>query len=178
MSSKGQWFCIGIEQCLCSGFCRGNKWFNLQTNSTGNFIRRTSVNLSQSPAAKENPPNCPEPTLCSAGAKAIILAMEICICPIRANEWDCCTYHAHCAITVHNIHYQHGLMDPYRPIASPLLFQQLKDRLSIHVWRSVQPSDVEDRGSKVNVQHQMGVSEEVHAHKVYLIFWNTYGDIT
>lgn len=39
------------------------------------------------------------------------------------------------------------MMDPYRPIASPFLFQQLKDGLSIHVWRGVQPSNVEDRGS-------------------------------
>lgn len=83
----------------------GNKWFNLQTNSSGNFIRRTSINPSQSPTAKENPPNCLEPTLCSAGAKPIILATEIYICSIMANEEDCCTYHEHSAITIHNIHY-------------------------------------------------------------------------
>lgn len=39
------------------------------------------------------------------------------------------------------------MMDPYRPVASPILFQKLKDRLSVHVWRSVQPSNVEDRRS-------------------------------
>jgi len=45
------------------------------------------------------------------------------------------------------------MMDPYKPIASPFLFQQLKDGLSIHVWGRVQSRNVEDRGSQVNVQH-------------------------
>lgn len=36
--------------------------------------------------------------LCPAGAKAIILAMEICICSIEVNRQSCCAY-AHCGIT-------------------------------------------------------------------------------
>lgn len=56
--------------------------------------------------------------------------------------------------------------DGSRPIASLFLFQQLKDGLSIHVRRGVEPSDVEDCRSKVNVQHHMRISEEEHANKV------------
>lgn len=51
-------------------------------------------------------------------------------------------------------------MIQHRPVASPLLFQQLKDRLSVHVWRSVEPGDMEDCGSQVNVQHQVRVPEK------------------
>lgn len=55
------------------------------------------------------------------------------------------------------------MMDPYKPIASPLLFQQLENGLSIHVWRRVKSSNVQNCGSQVNVQHHMRVSEKVYA---------------
>lgn len=46
-----------------------------------------------------------------------------------------------------------------RPVAGSLLLQQLQDGLSVHVQGRVQPGDVKDCGSQVNVEHQVRVSE-------------------
>lgn len=73
---------------------RKPKWFNLQTNFMGNFIRGTSGNL-KSPTVEENPPS--PPSLCLAAAKAIFA--------FEANEQDCCAYHTNHVITVNNTHY-------------------------------------------------------------------------
>lgn len=139
MPSKGHRFCIdtGLDTVCPVCFSGG------QTNSTRSFIRRTTLNDSQSPTAKENPPNYPKPTLCSAEAKAIILALwKSAFAQYRQMNGTVIMHTVQLLYTLYPL--QHGMMDPYRPVASPILFQKLKDGLSIHVWRSVQPSDVED----------------------------------
>lgn len=102
MLEKGQSFCINCVHCFYSGF-GGETNDSTSKQMLGETSQRE--NPCQRPTASENPHSSPESILCPAGAKVIILAMEICIYLVMSNELSCCAYHAHCAITVHNIHY-------------------------------------------------------------------------
>lgn len=118
-----------------------------QNTFFGNLLKiNLSESQSQSPLATKI---CQiAPTLCTAGVEAIILAMAICARSATASKQEL----LHISCTPCNY------CTAYRPIASPFLFQQLQNGLPIHVWRGVQPGDVENRRSQVDVKHQMRVS--------------------
>jgi len=75
------------------------------------FYFRSRISV-KSPTAKENPPNCPKSTLCSLGAKATILAMEICMFSIME------TINTTVAITVHYIDFTAWIHTHLLPVFS------------------------------------------------------------